>query len=478
MKSKLAIKLAIYFSAVLLLFALVVGSIFTTLFQNQTLSIYKENMEKEAWAIADTVSSMSEQMTMGPMGRQGGYGAYLRVLEDMVAGEVWIVDEGLGVTMNPGKQGQVLLDKNFPPDAERMIRQVMEGESVFSEAFESIFEAPTLTVGVPLKNNGVIIGALLLHEPVEGGTQGATYGLRILGFSLGIALVLAILLALLLAKGLAKPLIDISAVVQKMKTGEYGAKTGIRRKDEIGELAVTIDLLGDRLEESRKSQEQLERMRKDLVANISHELRTPVTVIRGSLEALMDGVVDSEEQVSSYHQQMLKDTLFLQRLVDDLLDFTRIQNPEFLLEEAPVDWNELCGDAVHTAQRLGEAKGIHVAYDMASSPPPISGDYGRLRQLLLILLDNAIKFTPTGGKVGLSLYEDQLWVWDEGSGIREENLPHIFDRFYKEKTNENLQGTGLGLAIAKEIAERHGMKLSAENNPEKGSKFILSFGRV
>ncbi|HPD90468.1 MAG TPA: two-component sensor histidine kinase, partial [Bacillota bacterium] len=78
MKSKLAIRLAIYFSAVLLLFALVVGSIFTTLFQNQTLSIYKENMEKEAWAIADTVSSMSEQMTMGPMGRQGGYGAYLR----------------------------------------------------------------------------------------------------------------------------------------------------------------------------------------------------------------------------------------------------------------------------------------------------------------------------------------------------------------------------------------------------------------
>ncbi len=478
MKSKLAIRLAIYFSAVLLLFALVVGSIFTTLFQNQTLSIYKENMEKEARAIADTVSAMSEQMAMGPMGRQGGYGAYLRVLEDMVAGEVWIVDEGLGVTMNPGKQGQTILDKNFSPDVERMVRQVMEGESVFSEAFESIFEAPTLTVGVPLENNGIIIGALLLHEPVEGGTQGATYGLRILGISLVAALFLSILLALLLAKGFAKPLIDISEVVQKMKAEEYGVKTGIHRKDEIGELAITIDLLGDRLEESRKSQEQLEQMRKDLVANISHELRTPVTVLRGSLEALMDGVVESEEQVSSYHQQMLKDTLYLQRLVDDLLDFTRIQNPGFSLEEAPVDWNELCEDAAHTVQRLAEAKGIHVAYDIVSSPALILGDYGRLRQLLLILLDNAIKFTPSGGKVGLSLLEDQLWVWDEGSGIREENLTHIFDRFYKEKTSENLQGTGLGLAIAKEIAERHGMKLSAENNPGRGSKFILYFGRV
>jgi signal transduction histidine kinase len=475
MKSKLAIRMAAYFTAVLLLFALVVGSIFTTLFQNQTLNIYKENMEQEAWAIADTVSAMSDQMDMGPMGRQGGYGAYLRVLEDMVAGEVWIVDESLSITMNPRKQGQTLMGNNFSADGERMVRQAMEGYSIFSEDFEHLFGVPTLTVGVPLEKNGIIVGALLLHEPMEGGTQGAEYGLRILGISLIAALLLGILMALLLARGFAKPLIDIAEVVQRMKAGEYGAKTGICRKDEIGELAVTIDLLGERLESSKQVQKQLEQLRKDLITNISHELRTPVTVIRGSLEALVDGVVESSEQVKSYHQHMLQDTLYLQRLVDDLLDFTRLQNPGFSLEKKPVHWDDLCHDVVHSAERLGEKKEVGVKYEILSAAPEMAGDYGRLRQLLLILLDNGIKFTPAGGNVGLVLSERQLWVWDEGPGISEENLPYVFDRFYKEKTSQNQQGTGLGLAIAKEIAERHGMELSVENGTERGSQFILTF---
>ncbi|OQA70285.1 MAG: Alkaline phosphatase synthesis sensor protein PhoR [Firmicutes bacterium ADurb.Bin262] len=171
---------------------------------------------------------------------------------------------------------------------------------------------------------------------------------------------------------------------------------------------------------------------------------------------------------------MLGESILLQRLVDDLLDLSRLQNADFKIEKTQVPLNDALDDAVRTAGHIAEGKGVRIVGEK-KEPLTVSGDYGRLRQMFLVVLDNAVKFTPPGGEVRVALEGRTVTVRDSGPGIAPEDAPYIFDRFYKAQSAGNAGGTGLGLAIAKQIAERHGVKLSAENAPEGGAVFRFEF---
>ncbi len=211
------------------------------------------------------------------------------------------------------------------------------------------------------------------------------------------------------------------------------------------------------------------------MTNISHELRTPVTVIRGSLEALCDEVVTAPEQVKAYHEQMRQEVLFLQRLVSDLLDLSRLQNTDFPIEQQEINLGELLSDAVRSANRLAQAKKISVRSPSDPSSVTVTGDYGRLRQMLLVILDNAIKFSPPESEVDVTLADRLVTIRDRGAGIAPADLPHIFDRFYRARTAENREGTGLGLAIAKQIADRHQLNIAVSSVLGEGTEFRLQF---
>ncbi|MFQ9935332.1 MAG: sensor histidine kinase [Phascolarctobacterium faecium] len=174
-----------------------------------------------------------------------------------------------------------------------------------------------------------------------------------------------------------------------------------------------------------------EQLRRDFIANISHELRTPVTVIRGSLEALCDRIVTEPQEVEDYHRQMLAETLFLQRLINDLLDLSRLQNTDFPIEKEPVNLCDVVQAVVRSSQRLGQQKNITIQLSLDTPVYIIEGDYGRLRQMLLIFLDNSIKFSPEQSKIEVTLLGSRLTVTDHGCGVKQEELPHVFDRFYK-----------------------------------------------
>ena len=208
-------------------------------------------------------------------------------------------------------------------------------------------------------------------------------------------------------------------------------------------------------------------MKQDFAANISHELRTPVAVLRGSLEVLQDGTVSEGEEVASYYAQMLAESRHLERLVNDLLDLSRLQDGQFRLESEEMD---LCGvvrDAARAIRQSARGKAVEVCVCCPGEECLLMGDYGRVRQMLLILLDNAVKFSGTGGTVDFSLTREAggfaVEVTDHGRGIPPEELPHIFDRFWRARDGGNRSGTGLGLAIARQIAERHGAELRAES---------------
>ena len=258
--------------------------------------------------------------------------------------------------------------------------------------------------------------------------------------------------------------------------GNYETRSGVRQDDEIGSLAQSLDVLAQRLEDAAAERSKLDAMRRDFFASISHELRTPLTVLRGSLDALSSGLVTDEEKRREYLAQMETSAVHLTRLVSDIFDLARLENPDFSIEKTDVDLSDALRDAVRSARRLAAPKAVDIHL---ADVPPISmrGDYGRLRQMFLAVLDNAVKFSPEGAavEVGAEL-SDGRWriaVKDHGPGVAADLLPHIFDRF---RTNRE-GGTGLGLAIAQEIARRHDVVLEADSVEGQGAAFAFR-GRI
>ena len=475
MKNRIALKLLAYFAVALLAFALLSSMLFQTLFTRHTMEVKKAEMVERATSLAQTLSDvLNGKIQTGMMmgGQGGGYGAYVRMLS-LAMTDVWVLDEHLEFLSAGHMMGSTLNYSDLPEDAGTLVQEVFQGKTPFSEGFSDLLGAPTLTVGTPIYQADEVVGALLLHDAVSGMKEAAAQGVSILLYSGAAALLFSILLAMLLSYTFARPLGRMKATALRLSDGDYEARTGVSQKDEIGKLAQAIDVLSDRLLSARQAGERQEQLRQDFLANVSHELRTPVTVLRGSLEALCDGVVTDAIQVESYHRQMLRETQGLHRMVNDLMDLARLQNTDFPMESAPLSFNEVLGDALHSAGQMAREKDIRIERDFPDEPVALQGDYGRLRQMFLIVLDNAVKFSPAHSTVYISLDSHSAVIRDEGPGIAPEELPFIFDRFRKARTEENRQGSGLGLPIARQIAARHNIEISVDSQPGQGTVFTF-----
>ncbi|KAF5032049.1 Adaptive-response sensory-kinase SasA [anaerobic digester metagenome] len=363
----------------------------------------------------------------------------------------------------------------MPEDADVVVKDVFDGSTTFSEGFSDMLRTPTLTVGTPIVSGNQIIGALLIHSPVEGMNDAIFEGFKMLVMSIAIALVLSIVISVFLAMYFTKPLKKMKSTALVLAEGDYTAKTGIVQDDEIGELAATIDVLSERLDKASHESERLQKQRQDFITNISHELRTPVTVIRGSLEAICDGVVKDPDQVKEYNKQMLNESKGLERLVNDLLELSRLQNSDFKIEMHEINLCDVIRDAVRSASNMARKKNIIIDYAEDRDIFMIKGDYGRLRQMFMIVIDNAIKFSKESSIIYLNLKNNTVEVRDTGIGISREDMPYIFNRYYRIKTEENKTGTGLGLTIAQQIANRHNVEMSAESEPGTGTSFKFEF---
>lgn len=475
-KSKISRRLSLYFTVSLLAFSIIIGIVFVSLFRSHTMNIQKEQLESRAISIAQSLSNYFDS----GISHGSGYGAYMRFIGDIAGTNVWIVDENLNLIASKIGNNSHLNNYSYtdlPESAEEVVKEVFQDKTSFSNEFSGLLEEPTLTVGVPIKSSNKVMGVVLLHTSVKGMNEALGQGFLILFLSILVALIISIGLATVLSYGFTKPINKMKDSALKLAEGNYLVKTGVKQNDEIGQLADTLDILSVRLWESREESKKVEKMRRDFVANISHELKTPITVIRGSLEALIDKVVTNPNMVDSYHEQMLKETIFLQRLVGDLLDLSKLQNLDFLLDKSEISVNDIIEDVVRSAKHLANKKDININVNVSDNEYKILGDYGRLRQMLMIILDNAIKFSPNGSDIEVVFSDGEICIIDEGIGIKDDDLPYIFVRFYKAQTEENKTGTGLGLAIAKEIASRHNFGLSAESEKNKGTKFIIKISQ-
>jgi len=245
----------------------------------------------------------------------------------------------------------------------------------------------------------------------------------------------------------------------------------LRQKD--GDMAGCVAILSD-----VTSAERLEQTRRDYVANVSHELRTPLTAMRALLEPLRDGLIRTEEQKQQTYEVVLRETMRLSRLVSDMLELSRLQSGTASLTRSVFSPLPLLALIHETYSAYAEDYQQTLVYDVPDHLPQVTGNPDRTQQVLIALLDNAFKYTPEGGTVTLSAARDggvvRVTVRDTGIGISPEDLPHVFDRFYKADKSHHSRGTGLGLAIAYEIMKNLGEEMTVTSAPGEGSAFSFT----
>lgn len=226
----------------------------------------------------------------------------------------------------------------------------------------------------------------------------------------------------------------------------------------------------------------LEQMRKDFVANVSHELRTPVTSLKGFAETLLDGAMENDELRQKFLTIIWKESDRLQNLIQDLLDFTKMEQSNFKLNWQKVDLASIVDDVTTLLESRSKEKEIELNVELEGNLE-IDGDAARLKQILINLINNALSYTPNGGKVHITGQEDgdvvEVMVKDTGIGISEEEVPRIFERFYRvdKARSRNSGGTGLGLAIVKHLVEAHKGHIKVTSRKDEGTTFQLTFSK-
>lgn len=510
MKNKIAIKLTLYFSCVLLLFALIIGGVFYQFFKQHTIEIKEKEMRVRANKIAAEIGDNMDNLERR-FGTEISKSRFVTLLDRVSPEIVWVVDGDRNLSMNvedmrsgelrhhrphhdnmmprmfksrvdeekpsvrPAPKNSRDAYRQLPKHIKDKVEKCFEGKGFVLEEYNDMLDGVMLTVGEPVRNkNGQIKAVLLLHSPVEGLQAAVWNGLRILLISLVVALALGVLISVLLSWKFTEPLNKMKNIAERLAERDYKARSNIKQNDEIGELAKTLDLLAERLQLADEESQKLEKLRREFIANISHELRTPVTVIRGSLEAIRDGVVTEKEDVEEFHEQMYNESIFLQRLINDLLDLSRLQNTDFPIEKDKLNLCDVIQDAVRGSRRMSIEKHLEIKADLDKELYLIDGDYGRLRQMLMIFLHNSIKFSPEGSSIEVQLRENKLYVIDHGCGMSADDVEHAFERFYKARNEHNKSGSGLGLAISKQIALRHDMQVSLTSTVGEGTIITVS----
>ena len=482
---RLAQRIAIVMTLAMLIFVLIIGAAFTMIFRTSAKDELEESLTNTAVIISNLMSktlassqdyypSFQRPEGSDDFGRFPGQSdfwisdkALISFINNLTESDVWIVDSRLAILSYSGSKSihPLSVDK-LSKNEITGIEQIMsdDGYIIYSEAFSGTMGYSCMSVGVPVYSSAGrnIVGAVLVHSSTKPIDTATINGLLILVASSLVALGFGLVMSVVIAKAMTKPMIKISDAAVMISEGDYSIKTGVRRCDEIGQLARTIDEMSEKLAAADKESQKLEKLRQDFISNISHELRTPVTVMRSSLEALCEGVVTDSEQVAQYHQHMLSESVYLQRMVNDLLDLSRLQNADFQMNVGVFNLYDCLNDAVRSAKRIAVSKNRSIDFEYDSSIFTVTGDYDRVRQLFLIVLDNAIKFSSENDDgfavpVKVVFQEGNVSITNYGSEIAPADLPFIFDRFFKSHSEENKQGTGLGLAIAKQIASRHGI---------------------
>jgi signal transduction histidine kinase len=291
---------------------------------------------------------------------------------------------------------------------------------------------------------------------------------------------IAMTLGYFLSSTIAERLKTLDQAAKRIESGDLSARVATRGSDELGALAATFNQMAERLQAADAKQRELDTLRRDLVAWAGHDLQTPLASVRAIVEALADGVVDDAATQQRYLQTARRDVQNLSLLIDDLFQMAQLDAGGLRLLLEPASLSDLLSDTLESFGVLAKQQEITLTGSVAADVDVVTMDVQRIGRVLNNLIGNALRHTPSGGSVTVSAsrlpHAIQIEVRDSGEGIRPEDLPHIFERFYRgEKSRSRATGgAGLGLAISKGTVEAHGGQIGVESTAGKGARFYFT----
>lgn len=488
-RRSISAKLIIGFCLVIVVSTALTGIVFINMFRQYLIG----NKEKEIIArgrrVAEAVS-----LYIKSDGNMRGFRSIIRFIDSFSDAKVWIID----------KNGEIVISSRSPIpqtfdqleiDAIKIINEVLSGKDITITGYSTIYREMMITTGMPVyKRYPNVEAAVIIFAPVEGVTHITSKATSILLFGTAIGIILSMLLGFAYSLNFSKPIKQMNKAALLMAAGNYNIKTQIHKEDEIGQLAHSLNILAEKLESVRKESEKLENMRKEFIANVSHEFRNPLAVIMGSAEAVKDGVVEKKE-AEKYLTKIIKETVWLQKLVDELLELGRLQAGKVKLNLKEADIVEIMREVAEKMQIIANRKNIKICFQAEDNLPTVYVDPERIKQLAVILIDNAIKFSYENQNIDITLShcsitnikncndntKDKfmkesivLTIRDYGCGIEQEEIDKIWERFYKsDDSRTGKGGSGLGLAIAKQLIDLHNAQVDVKSWKGKGTEFKL-----
>jgi len=335
---------------------------------------------------------------------------------------------------------------------------------------------PIATMGQPMMQR-VQVGTLYVNPDNKPLAIAATLARRINFFLIigGIlAIIIALVITMILSRRISAPVRVLTDTAQKLGQGDFSQRVPYSGEGEIGELATAFNTMADDLQ-------RMETLRRNMVADTAHELRTPLSNIKGYLEAIRDGIVQPDAATIGF---LYEEAELLSRLVADLQDLALAEAGELKLTKQNTALNDVITQAVTAMQAKAQTKGVNLAASLPETSPRVEIDFHRILQVLHNLLENALAHTPGGGSVQVNVTPQasnvEITVNDTGEGIPVEELPNIFERFYRvdKSRTRATGGHGLGLTIARRLVEAHGGTITAASEIGKGSRFTFTLPRA
>ncbi len=372
---------------------------------------------------------------------------------------------------------QLMATNNVRFDENQVIRAlstVLQGQEVVNK-FDTD-NGPAFTVAVPWIDNGTVLGAVFVQTAAQ--TVYATY--QGLALQVALAAIVAFIIAgiciFFITRQIIQPLRVMAQMSGEMAEGKFDRRVPVTGSRETQELAVSFNTMATQLD-------ALEQTRRDFVANVSHELRSPMTSMQGFLQGMLDGTIPLSEQ-KQYMQIVLDETRRLSKLVGSLLNLSRLENGETPLAMSHFDLHETIRRLIIANLSQLDEKQLELQLSFEDEAMYVHADQDQIEQVLINLLSNAIKYTPAGGHIAIDTVQKEkhtvVTISDDGPGIQPEDAPYVFDRFYKaDKAHTVGKGTGLGLAICKRIMERHHQSIRLLNTDIGAAfEFTLDNGRA
>lgn len=408
-------------------------------------------------------------------------GDFVRLVSQQAANNddvIWVVNMDGEVRLSVGPAGETNITKDdILKYYANMLDEVQKGNiAKLTSESDNAFDTPVLTVGMPVIVYGDTIGAVLVHKKLSdlNGAMVDMYS-RIV-FAALLSAIVAVVLIYFLAKNILKPLKKVTEATAQLARGNFDVRLDLNSEDEIGELSRTFNSVA-------KDLGKYENIRRSFVANVSHELRSPLTSMQGLVQGVLDGTIP-EEQRDYYLSVVLDETRRLNYLINDLLDLSQIESGKLDFNIQKTDINELIRRCLITFESKIFAKNIEVVVDIKDEKQFVMADENRIKQVLMNLIDNAVKFTPNMGTIKIYTSESPASVFvnvnNSGGPIPEEDLPYVFERFYKaDKSHTRTQeGTGIGLSIVKKVLDGHGQNIWVKSSEGEGTTFTFTLKKV